>query len=229
MLACRKCLWILLVSAVASGCSTVPKEAVELSNTVGRDLEEVHRAHHALAELYFDQTIDKLNAFIDDTYRPAFIAKFAEEFKLNDQIKRILDKDPDKLLPVLTGFVTIATERIEKKRDELLAPIQTQRREVLTSIDIAHRQIRAAQAIVTGHLASVRKVHEVQNQLLAEVGLEDVRQRIAARTASVSDAVADIVKQGKKIDAGADVAQDKLEKLDAAIDKAKDKLTELTK
>lgn len=151
----------------------VPKEAVELSNTVGRDLEEVHRAHRALAELHFGTIEKDINRFIDTTYRPAFIRQFAEEFKLNDQIALILVQDPEKLLPVLTRFVEISVSRIEAKRAELVDPLLTQKHAVITEIDNAHRQIQAAQAVVTGHLASVRNVREVQNEILAGVGLGD--------------------------------------------------------
>ena len=210
-----------------SGCSTVPKEAVELSNTVGRDLEEVHRAHHALAELYFDQIINKVNKFVDDNYRPAFIEKFADEFKLDEKVEKILREDPEKLQPVMTRFMTIATERVEKKRKELLQPIDSQRREVLTNIDMAHRQIQAAQAIVAGHLASVRKVHDVQGEILSKVGLGDMRERIADRTSKVSDAVNDFVQKGSEINAGIDTAKGKIDKLDEAINAAKEKLSKL--
>lgn len=229
MLDYRKFFVIFFLAALIlnTGCSTIPVEAVELSNTVGRDLEEVHRSHHALAELHFDKTITEVNLFVDETYRPAFIAKFAREFKLNDKVKMILKRDPEKLLPVMTRFVTIATERIEKKRKELLGPIEAQRREVLENIDLAHRQIQSAQAIVSGHLASVAKVHEVQSEMFAKVGLGDVRERIAAKTSEVSNAVKDIVSKGKEISSGVDTAKEKIEKFDAAIAKARDKLSKL--
>jgi hypothetical protein len=229
MLAYRKFFIVVTVAFLAgiAGCSTVPKEAVELSNTVGRDIEEVHRSHRALAELYFDQMIDEVNSFVDKTYRPAFIAKFADEFKLDDKVKLIVREDPQKLMPVMTRFVTVATERIEKKRNELLTPIKAQRRDVLANIDMAYRQIQAAQAIVTGHLASVRKVHDVQNEMLAKVGLRDVRERIATKTSEVSKTVADFVNKGKKIDSGIDTAKGKIAKLDTAIAEVREKLSKL--
>lgn len=215
----------LTLLAAMAGCSTVPKESVELSATVGRDLEEVHRAHRALAELHFDQIIGEVNAFVDETYRPAFIEQFAEEFRLADNIKKVLREEPAKLLPVMTGFVRIATERIENKRRALLGPIEAQRRAVLTSIDEAHRQIQSAQAIVTGHLASVRKVHDVQNEILAKAGLGDVRERVATKTSEVSDTVADMISKGKVLDAKVKNATEKITALDKAMDEAKDQLS----
>ncbi|WDP86961.1 MAG: hypothetical protein HUN05_19035 [Desulfobacter sp.] len=51
---------------ILSSCASVPKASIELANTVGRDLEEVHRAHRALASLLFDIMEKDINKFIDE-------------------------------------------------------------------------------------------------------------------------------------------------------------------
>lgn len=213
----RPALLAILLAGVAA-CATVPDESVELSNTVGRDLEEVHRAHRALADLHFSRIEQDINRFIDETYRPAFIRNFAEEFKLDVKVTQVVDRDPDKLLPLLTRFVEVANSRIEAKRAELLDPIQTQKKLVISEIDAAHRQIQAAQAVVTGHLASVRKVREVQNEALAKSGLDDLTTKIATATADVSDRVAGFVEKGHQIETQADSAAVRIQELDAKID-----------
>ena len=215
---------VALALIVLAACDLVPKESVELSNTVGKDLEEVHRAHRALAELHFGSIEREVNSFIDTTYRPAFIREFAKEFSLNAQVTRILNDDPDKLLPVLTRFVEVSVDRIEQKRVELLAPIQAQKVAVITEIDQAHRQIQAAQAVVTGHLSSVRRVREVQNEILADVGLEGIREKVAAKTADVSNRVADLVVRAGKVERGQDAVAEKLQKFDEIIDDVKAKI-----
>ena len=205
--------FILFVGA----CDQVPREAVELSATVGRDLEEVHRAHLALAELHFQQSKDAVNGFIDNTYRPAYIARFAREFDLPGKVSLAIEKAPNELLPGLTLFVRTAYARIEKKRNELLEPIKAQEREVINEINAAHKQLQAAQAIVTGHLASVRKVRDVQNELLAKAGLKDLREKIATRTAEVSVRVGELVERGEEISIGIDDAVAKINQIDAKI------------
>ena len=204
-----------------AACDTVPRESVELSNTVGRDLEEVHRAHRALAELHFKKIEDDINGFIDGTYRPEFIREFAKEFRLDDKVRTVLAADPAKLLPLMTGFVERAVERIEKKRSELLTPIRAQKTTVIEAIDAAHRQIQAAQAVVTGHLASVMKVREVQNDLLAKAGLGGVREKLSRTTAEISSRVGIFVKKGEEIKAKANTAEKKILAIDAAIEKLK--------
>lgn len=208
---------LLCVLALA-GCQSVPSESVELANTVGRDLEEIHRSHLALAELHFNQQIDRANEFIDETYRPAYIEEFAREFRLGEQVELIVDRDAEKLLPVLTRFVKVANERVEAKRSTLVDPIRAQRDAVIVEINTAYRQVHAAQAVVTGHLASIRDVREVQNEMLAGIGLEGLPDRIATTTARVSEGVSAIIAKGEKLDQDSIDAVEKIRKLEESIE-----------
>ena len=206
-----------------TACAEMPKEAVELSNTVGRDLEEVHRAHRALANLYFDTIESKVIRFIDNEYRPSYVKLFAQNFKLIDQTKLILANKPDDLLIVMQRFVEIAIRDVEAKRSELLGSIIEQRRSVISEIDESHRKIQAAHAIVTGHLASVLKVHEAQAEILNKVGVGDLRAKITTRTADLSRNVADITDKAEgfysKLESFKGDATIKLKELDAVADK----------
>ncbi len=206
------------ILGLAAACDLVPKEAVEISNTVGRDLEEVHRAHRELALLQYARIEQDIDRFIDETYRPDYIKTFAKEFDLPGKVQIILNNDPDKLLPVLTRFVEISTRDIEAKRQELLLPIRAQRDELVEEIDAAHRNIQAAQAVITGHLASVRQVREVQTEILGKVGLGDLREKVAGKTAEVSGKVADLVDKGSKLSGQIDDAAQRIKDLDSKID-----------
>lgn len=201
-----------------AGCQSVPSESVELANTVGRDLEEIHRSHLALAELHFNQQINRANEFIDETYRPAYIEEFAREFRLADQVELIIDRDAEKLLPVLTRFVKVANERVEAKRSTLVDPIRAQRDAVIVEINTAYRQVHAAQAVVTGHLASIRDVREVQNEMLAGIGLEGLPARIASTTTRVSEGVSTMIAKGEKLDRDSVDAVEKIRKLEESIE-----------
>lgn len=217
-----------LALVLLSACAAVPGESVELANTVGRDLEEIHRAHVALVELHFDRAEAEVDRFIDGTYRPAFIAEFAREFRLAERVAEISAADPDKLQPVLARFVTVATDRVAAKRAELVGPIRAQRRQVLAEVEQAYRRIVSAHAIVTGHLASVRDVRELQGEALARAGLEGLPQRIADTTARVSRGVDDVVRRGREIDARIADVGERVRELDAAIDAARASISAAT-
>lgn len=217
---------ILFVALLLVGCQNVPKESVELANTVGRDLEEIHRSHLALAELHFNQQIDRANQFIDETYRPAYIEEFAREFRLGEQVESIVDQDPEKLLPVLTRFVKVANERIEDKRATLVDPIRAQRDAVITEINTAYRQVQSAQAVVTGHLASIRDVREVQNEMLAGIGLEGLPDRISTTTARVSKGVSKIIAEGERLNEQTGNAADKIRELEQSMEDFRSRFAE---
>lgn len=210
-----------LVSAVAAAttmllvaaCAEVPSEAVELSNTVGRDLEEVHRAHRAITARYFDLIEKDINRFVDDVYGPAYVTQFAMDFQLDTKVAGIVAEAPQNLLPLMTRFVEKAVGVIEEKRAELLEPLKKQRASVVTQIDDAHRQIQAAHAIVTGHLASVRSVHEAQNEVFKAVGLDGLREKIAQKTVEVSDRIAGLIEKGEEAGGKMDDIEDVLKKI----------------
>ena len=49
-----KSIFFLILLLFTTSCSQIPKESVELSATVGRDLSEMHSAHSELVVLYYD-------------------------------------------------------------------------------------------------------------------------------------------------------------------------------
>ena len=63
-------------------CAEVPEEAVTLSVTVSKDLEEVHRSHRELAQRYFARMKSDINEFIDEVYTPRLIKGVAPKFGL---------------------------------------------------------------------------------------------------------------------------------------------------
>jgi hypothetical protein len=202
---------------VLAGCASVPPETVELSHAIGQDMEELHRSHRALAELQFSQAKDRVNTFIDGIYRPALIETTADEAGLVSNIELILDRDPERLPAYLSRFLTAVDPLVEAKRNELLNPIEEQEQQLLAEINAAYSQVQAANAVISGHLASIRSVHDAQSQALEAVGLPDMRERIAATTADVSNRISDLNRRGLEISSSIDDATTRIQSLNEAI------------
>jgi hypothetical protein len=67
--------WFALVAALLlSGCAQVPKESVELSATLGRDLQEVQQSHRRSVDLLFERDVERITNYIENVATPAFIA-----------------------------------------------------------------------------------------------------------------------------------------------------------
>jgi hypothetical protein len=189
---CRPVLLAFLFGAISAGCASTPKQAVELSVTVGRDIESVHSAHVALAGKYFDRMESDVNRFVDTKYRPYCIEKSMQDFRLVERIKDPSAAEGLDPLDVMQIFVEGITKEIEDYRARTLAPIRAQRKQVMTSLENAYRQIQDGQSIVTGHLASILKVQDAQDAVLSEMNLAGLRAKTVDAIAAASDRIEDL-------------------------------------
>jgi hypothetical protein len=190
------CPVLMLAALVSSGCASTPKQAVQLSVTVGRDVQAVHVAHLALAQRYFDRMEADVNAFVDRTYRPYAIDRSMKAFHLMERISDPARADGLDPLDVMQGYVEALTKEIEGFRQELLRPIRAQRDTVLASLEQAYRQIQDGNAIVTGHLASLVAVQDAQDEALKQAGLPGLREKLVDATAQASDQIAELTRKG---------------------------------
>jgi hypothetical protein len=179
--------------ACTLACASTPKQTVELSATVGRDLAAVHLAHVALANRYFDRMEGDVNAFVDGAYRPYSIENNMRDFKLIEKITA--PPAGVDALDVMSLFVDTITKDIEGYRAELLKPIRAQRESVIASLEQAYRQIQDGQSIITGHLASLVAVQDAQDEALAKAGLAGLREKIVDANAKSSDQIADVTRK----------------------------------
>ncbi|SMO58469.1 hypothetical protein [Fodinibius sediminis] len=232
----------IVVCSMAIGCASVPKESIELSATVGRDLAVVHQAHREMARMLFASMRSDVNRYIDEVYTPYQIQHLldrqqalADSEDPEDRQKSILaalaaaskpDTSPELQRSVRKGM-NIMIQRLQRDlqsmRNELLEPLNNQEQEVLGSIDRAYQQLHYANSIVTGHLSSVRKVHDTQDELLESMGVErNLRTKVARQIANTSTKIEALVASGENMDE----RLDKAEQTSQAIKKAIEKLGE---
>jgi hypothetical protein len=232
---------VVLSILLVSGCAQVPKESVELSATLGRDIAVTHKAHVQLATLLFERMKQDVNRFVDRTYAPYQIKNAMERQKklADSEYKNVRKKSL--LLAINASFKPGASEKlqssvlkgmgllvnkvrneVEKMRSDLLNPLNKQEAEALGSINRAYQQMHYANSIVTGHLSSILKVHEAQSDLLAEFGVErDLRKGIGEKVASVSVKITSLVDNAETID-------NKLESAESTAAFLKSTISELT-
>lgn len=203
---------VIVLIFVFFGCAQVPKESVELSTTVGRDIAEVYRAHRALAVILYERIKGDINKFVDEVYGPYQINELLQgeqkDFRegkeslflaLDNAIKQPGNSEAQNdALNSMDVFVQILRAEIEFYRAKLLNPVLEQEKQLLAAIDRSYNQIHYANSIVTGHLASIVKVHDAQEEVLNQFGLEGLRKDVGENLANVSKNVAIIVDKAKK-------------------------------
>ena len=229
-----------LLVCLLGACAQVPKESVELSATVGRDLATAHQAHREVIRVLFARMRADVQRFVEDVYAPYQIdaamkrqTALADSASPEERRKSLLlainaafrpGASPELRRAVLQGMGVLVQQihvDVEMMRDELLTPLAAQESEVLGSVDRAYQQLHYANSIVTGHLASITKVHDAQNEALKALGIErDLRADIAQRLGKASTNIGALVERA----AG---AERKLEEAEGNAQKLKETIGEL--
>jgi selenophosphate synthetase-related protein len=96
-------------------------------------------------------------------------------------------------------------------RAKLLEPLRTQRSEIITSLDGAYGRVIKANTAVTGYLASLVKVTDLQNDLLRQMGVPDLSEKVGKAALEISSKLDEETKQAK-------TAADKAEALKKKLD-----------
>ncbi len=105
-------------------------------------------------------------------------------------------------------YFTLVRSDVDDYRRSLLGLIEEQEREVLEQVDRSYNQIHYANSVVTGHLASIVKVHDAQEEVLNAIGVEGLRGTIGQGVANLAHGVSDIVDRAGAINAGLGGATD---------------------
>jgi hypothetical protein len=183
----RRGLLVASLSALPSGCATVPPEAARLSRTVGEDLTAVQASYRSLVHRHFSGLREQVNDYIDLRWRPVYLREFITRGEL---AKLAGASDPVEVLEGVEDWVGIAMEEIEAKRRTMLDPISRQEDSLLTNVDEAFARLLRANAAVTAHLVSLRKVQAAQDQTLEDLRLRGLRDRINTGLVAASDSTA---------------------------------------
>ena len=198
----RRLAWMVALSGAVlqAACASVPPESVQLSAALGRDLPVLHAAHRETANQYFNKLLLEVDDFVEEEYRPFVIRKALEDLDLVAEIQRAArgegELDPLDLMEI---FAEETIAKIQSFRAEMRAPLEEQRDQVILAVDDAYMKAIRANAVLTAHLSSIRDVHAAQEEALAVVGLEGLRDRTIGFTNRLSSELESLTKNLSKV------------------------------
>jgi len=164
----------------SSGCASVPQEAVELSQAVGDDIQTVRTSYEGMIHSYFDSVRKRVDTLLTEKWARVYLTSFIKSGKLLENAKAGKTKHVE-------AWARVAVAAIDKKRQEEFARIDLKERELLAKVSAMFEQMTAANAAVTAHLNSVRKVQSAQDEALEILGAKDLRDQINAALVTVSN------------------------------------------
>lgn len=170
---------ILLCLGALSGCATVPKSSVDLSNALGTDIEALHGSYTLLIRRYYARLRGDVTRSFDQTFVPAYINSFVKKGNL-------MQNAANGRADLVEAWARIAVTKIDQERTRYLAPINQSENELLASVDAAFAQASRANAAITTQLSSIRSVNKTQEDVLKEFDLQGTREKINAALAKAS-------------------------------------------
>jgi len=211
---------------IFNSCISVPKQTVKLSSVIGTDLKVLENSHTTMVGLFYNEIINNINGFIEDVYAP-FIINYVLKKELDsyhnsqpsifEAIEDAATKggkaNTEKAYNDMSDFLKAARTQIEKKRNELLVPIQKQRDSIILNIKISYGNTILASSSVTSYLQSISSLKESQNEVLSVIGLKGKTEELTNTLLKMSDVAKSLLTKGKEIDIKSDDAYNKMKTL----------------
>ena len=222
----RRFFLIFLLTGIV-GCASVPKEVVELSYRTGEDLTALHESYDKLITMFFEKMRAERTAYLNDTWYPRFLENWMERGQLvsiakgeviwsdeqGDLIPTPPNIDPKEAFRTLRDWVDYALYAYDVKEEALLKPLNEEELALRRDVQMAFLRIMRANAVITAHLNSIRKVKEVQNEALEALYIKDLRSRINNTLINISDKAAKELKKIQRIDKSVDNLDEQIKSL----------------
>tara|TARA_R110001583_G_scaffold55826_1_gene169300 strand:+ start:5 stop:661 length:657 start_codon:yes stop_codon:yes gene_type:complete len=195
-----KVLYILLLTSLIFGCAAkIPKEVVELSYQMEKDLVEIESTYVLLVKQHFTLLKGQREDYLNNEWTPKLIESWILDGKLiemsngsvfydesNDEFISVSTPKRSEQLRGITLWADAAVSQIEEKRLELIAPLEKSEQELLEDIQSSFSLLRIGNQTISAHLNSIREVQDVQNELLERNGWNGLRSNISEKLSELS-------------------------------------------
>ncbi len=158
-------LFLIILSSGLSGCTTIPKESVTLSQEVGKGIAENQRAYLNLFNLYFAEKKQQIDRAIIDEFLPNYIRNVQEELRKGGENPNSFDAQ---MVRDMIGDVI-------EKRDELQEDLERTKNAIWETISKDHILLLQANATITALLQSAVSLKKAASPM--ERGIKEVKKK----------------------------------------------------
>ena len=139
-------------------CASIPASTATLSQEVISEAGSMHQLNIALVNQLFDERKDKVNDFINNQYIPKFVTNFEAKIPAGTDIATELPNILKSVMPV-----------ISRKRDSLQGLLDTQRTQVITSLNESYSNYQQASSTLQNLISSAVKLKQSEANTLAQI------------------------------------------------------------
>lgn len=159
-----------LVLVFLTGCASLSKETVQLSEQVNVMVQESRDTHTALLDAYAQSRRERIDEYMESTWIPRFIKNMAEKGELYDKICK--QKNSWDSAMELQGFVVAAGKQMSKKRKELTDALDLSISELRYELDKHYNILQLSGVALHDNLKSLNIDKEVNRAIAEKVGIK---------------------------------------------------------
>jgi len=168
--------FLMVIIILVNGCGgRVPREVLDLSNTVGDDLKALHLSYRQLIIVHFDSLRQQIDSFIETRWIPVFIKDFIQRGNLAQMVQA---PEPAQREAEVTGWFLAAMDAVNQKRNQLIKPLDEEEKKLLEMVDSSFNLLDQANAKIHSHLESLAKLNEPGEGALNIHDLKGLREKI---------------------------------------------------
>ena len=196
------------------GCSSVPKEVVELSYQMGQDITALHASYDELIQERYNDHRQRRRDYLENKWKPKFLKKVIKDGRLIDvakgeviwsfERKEFVPPNPKRketeILTYVDAWTKHAISEIQRKEKILIDPLDKQEKKLRKEVRDAFDRVIKGNAHVTAHLNSIRKVQAVEDEVLEALKLKELRDKITQTMAELSQKANESLEKVKKVD-----------------------------
>jgi hypothetical protein len=208
---------VVLVMTLGSGCASIPAEAPELSAQLGARISSLEASHVRLLQDFFMEKRRRIDDFLQEIWVPAFAQEFFADATIDAVWKQVVQsQDPKDRLKFITLVGPKLQEKINRKRIELIQPLDEVEATIKNKLKSEYEQTRAINNTLTAFLQSASKVEENRKRYLEMIGITD--KEVDKFVNETDHAVSELVDAARNIQDRAKDAEKYREKLKSILE-----------
>jgi hypothetical protein len=209
---------ILATAFVLAGCASIPPEAPELSAQLGARISSLEAAHVRLLQEFFIDKRRRVDDFVQEVWIPVFAQEFFGEPRMDAVWQKVVQsQDPKDRLQFIILVGPKLQEKINRKRIELIQPLDELEVTIKNKLQSQYDQTRAINNTLTAFLYSASKVEENRKRYLDMIGITD--KEVDKFVSETDLAVSELVDAGRSIEDRAKDAEKYREKIKNILEK----------
>ncbi|MFA7492962.1 MAG: hypothetical protein WCZ43_05555 [Proteiniphilum sp.] len=152
-------------------CVSLSRATVDLSILLDKQILALEQSHIKMIDKYFEEKRYHALGFLDNEWYPEYLKKFFNNEDAEEIWNEIIN-NPEKKERIydLQMVVSIIQSEYMAMRDSLLLPLETTRRELLTTVQEEYNTARTMNNAVLNNVVSVNEIQEVRKEYLSKVG-----------------------------------------------------------